>query len=586
MTSSDHNKPMPKGPQVAWTLHDLRAFIAGCELSPQQKSLIRSAIKRADELVGHGVLDFPANPAMLMQRLAAVTPAIAGMSSGALANLRSRVRKAFALAEPHRIRRRRGHRLTGEWAALQSGLDTDAQRNLSRLFHYAEAMGWQPGEITNAHMERFTHHLREEAAIVQWEEVVRKSIRAWNRLAACGGHPDLQTLTPTPAKRTAYWVARDQWPEGLRSEVDAVLKRLGNPDLFAGRRVRKIAAATVQQYDHMITTLVSAMVRRGVALESLQSLTAALAPDHVSQALTFLAERGGGTITATMMQMMIRVRVLADMCGLASDQREELEAIWRNMERNAPPERQRRHMAGKNRVLLDRLEDDQRFADLIHTLPERLATEARARGPGPRTAPLMRTALAIDLLLTCSMRRENLVRLELGTSIRKIGTGSARKWVIELVAQEVKNAQPLRFVLEGPTVDLLEDYLADWRPLLSAAPNPWLLPGPDGQAIKPPTLALAIQTQSRRVLGVAISPHQFRHISAESFLLAHPDKLDLISDHLGHRDRNTTRNYYARSKQKQASRAYQEHALKIREDAAERLSRKPRAPKDADRRKD
>src|SRR3546814_18274101 len=89
----------------------------------------------------------------------------------------------------------------------------------------------------------------------------------------------------------------------------------------------------------------------------------------------------------------------------------------------------------------------------------------------------------------------------------------------------------------------------------------------------PRSMALSIQRQSRRIIGCAISPHQFRHISAESFLLEHPDKLDLMSDHLGHRDRNTTRYYYARSKQKQASHAYQQHVLGARAGAKHRQSR-------------
>jgi len=42
------------------------------------------------------------------------------------------------------------------------------------------------------------------------------------------------------------------------------------------------------------------------------------------------------------------------------------------------------------------------------------------------------------------------------------------------------------------------------------------------------------------------------------------------------RDPNTTRRYYARSKQKQASRIYHEHVLKVREEAGQRLARRSR----------
>jgi integrase len=264
------------------------------------------------------------------------------------------------------------------------------------------------------------------------------------------------------------------------------------------------------------------------------------------------------------------------MCKLPSDQREELEAIWFNLEANAPPERQRRRMAAKNRALLERLEHDLRFAALVHTLPRRLANDARAVKNSRYAAALMRTAVAVDLLLTCSMRRENLVSLELDRSIKRVGKPPHSKWIIHLNPEDVKNGQELRYELEGETAELLEEYLTHWRPKLCEKPNSWLFPGPDGEAINPKTMAYAVQSQSKRVLGVAITPHQFRHISAESFMLAYPDKLDQISEHLGHRDRNTTRHYYARSKQKQASRVFHSHVLKLRDEAAGHLTRRRR----------
>lgn len=557
------------------TLGDLREFILTCDLKPDKRNLIRSAIKRIDELVGHGALDLPADPRVIFPLLARVSPAMAGMEAGSFANTLSRLRTAFRLAAPHLGNLRSQKPLKGHWRTLQETLDAKAKRMLSRLFHFAARQGWQPADITDAHMERFASYLREEAMVIHWDTTVRQTIKAWNRLAA-SGHGALGPLTPPALKRTSYWIPPENWPESLRADVEALLSKLANPNLFSNRRVRKLKPGTIGQYRQMISTLVSAATRDGVPLTQLTALAVAVHPDQVVRALAFLAARAGGTITGTMMQMMVRVRVIADMCQLPDSERAELEAIWENLVLNAPPELQRRHMARKNRLLLERLGHDQHFADLIHTLPDRLANEARAKKESQFAPVLMRTATAIDLLLTCSMRRENLVCLELGKSIKRVGQPPNHRWVIELTPEEVKNEQPLRYRIDGSTAALLEDYLAHWRPKLCEKPNRWLFPGPDGTSIDPRTMARAIQTQSRRVLGVAISPHQFRHISAESFLLAHPDKLDLISEHLGHRDRNTTRRYYARSKQKQASRIYHEHALKVRQEAARRLARRTR----------
>ena len=571
MTNNAHNNVKSGRNELILTFADLSAYLIKSDHPHAEVTFLCSALRVADRLIGHGVMDTPADERQVFARLEELSTAMANMSDGSYANLKSRIRKVFRLARSRVFNPRSRYPLTGEWGALQATLDTRTQRSTSRLCHFAALHGVLPRQMSDALIERFVAHLRDEAMIGNWLGTLRENIKAWNRLAA--SRDDLPLLMPPPVKRTPYWIAFEEWPEGLREEVTALLHRLANPNIFMGRKVRKLSPNTVQQYRHMIAILVSATVGDGVPLAHLTSLAVALHPDHVARALAFLAARGGGIVTATMMQMMIRVRVIAGMYNLPEEQREELEAISYNLEENAPPERKRRHMASKNRVLLDRIEHDKRFAALVFTLPDRLASEARAKKDKRPAPALMRTALAIHLLLTCSMRRENLVGLELGRSIKRIGQPPDHKWIIDLTPEEVKNEQELRHELEGPTVELLEEYLADWRSRLCAKPNSWLFPGPDGERIDPKTMAFAVQAQSRRVLGVAISPHQFRHISADSFLQVHPDKLDQISEHLGHRDRNTTRYYYARSKQKQASRAYRKHVLKLHDDATRYLVR-------------
>jgi integrase len=571
---ANNNPAFTASSEAVLTLGDLYAFVGRSNLPASAKGPIRSAIKRADQLVGHGALDTQANAAVLMKRLEVWSPAMAGMSRAAYANMKSRLRAAFRLAEPRLAKSRSRPALKGAWRTLQDTLEVGPQRKLSRLFHYAAAQGWSPSDITDHCLVRFASHVRDEAMVGDWDKLLQATIRTWNHLPQVEKEGSLQRLAPPPPKRTPYWIPSDQWPDGLRTDVEALIQCLSKPNLYAGTKVRKIKPATVAQYGHMMSTLVSAAVGSGIALNRLQRLSDALAPDMVGAALTFLSERGGDKVTPIMIQMMIRVLVVAEITGRPALVREELKAMLGNVQTNAPAECQRRHMASKNRALLERLENDQQFADLIHTLPDRLAKGARAQGADSRSGPaLFRTALAIDLLLTCSMRRENLVSLQLGKSVKRMGNSPNHFWIIQIDAEEVKNYQPLRFKLQGVAAALLEEYVTQWRSRLSAVPTDWLFPRVDGTMLDPKSLALAIQKHTKRVLGVAISPHQFRHISAETFLLEHPDKLALMSEHLGHRDANTTRTYYSRSKQKQASRIYQDHALEVRDDAGRRLAK-------------
>ena len=575
MHNDDHNNQTIDYQTPDFTLANLRNYLLECDLPAAEVAQLRSAVKRADELVGHGLLDLPANPRLIFDRLKRFSPAMAGMTEQSFANMKSRLRKAFRYAQPHLVNPRSRFPLTGDWGALQSTLDVKTQRATSRLFHFTARLGVLPRHMSDAVIERFVTHLRDEAMVVQWEAVAQDSIKAWNRLAAA--NDDLPQLTPLPVKRTSYWIAESEWNPSLVAERDAFLQWLASPSCFETRRHKSLKPGTIAQYGYNITIAVSALVHSGISKSALAHLFDVVRPGHVDLALRFLAERSGGKVTPQMFQLAFRLRTVARWCNLPSEDLGRLDQIVCNVR----DQRDRnRGMTPKNKALLDRLEDPQ-FRDLVHLLPFTILERAQ-KNPAKAWAPaLARTAVAIELLLVCSVRRANLVGLELDRSIRKIGQGKETFWIVEHDAGEVKNEEPLRFHLPDQTTAMLESYLTEWRPKLCAKPNPWLFPAANGSCIKPKAMAHAITTQSKRILGVAITPHQFRHISAELFLQENPEALFTISQHLGHRDVNTTRRYYARSKQRQASRHYQETILRSRETARIRIKRTKR-PKDED----
>lgn len=580
------------------SIGDMREALLKCDMPDEEIAFVRSALKRVDEVIAQGMLDFPANERLIFERLKRVSPAMADMTDGSFANLKSRTRKAFRLlrAQGKLSNPRSRFPLTGDWGVLQATLDVKAQRATSRLFHFAAGLGVLPHRMSDAVIERFVAHLRDEAMVGDWENTLRSSINAWNNLAA--SREDLPRLTPPPVKRTSYWIPVDEWPEKLVSELEAFLKFLSTPPDFlasdpngmkapiapirrrhlnsGARRKKVLKPATIKQYRHNVSIAVSGLVHSGVPMDELSSLGEVFRPDRLDQALGFLRNRADGRITDQMAQMTLRSLVIARWCKFSQDDIQQLEEISFSVREHMLIERgSRRGMTVKNRALLDRL-DEQRFADQVQLLPFTLLDRARKKPDRRSTPALVRTALAIEILLICSVRRANLVDLELGKSIRKIGHGKDAFWVIERDGVEVKNEEDLRFKLEGSTVELLELYLRDWRPKLCPHTSPWLFPAADGTCLDPRTMAHAVGAQSKRVLGVAITPHQFRHISAALWMKDNPEGIFTISQHLGHRDVNTTRRYYAPSQQRQASRHFQEHILRSRETARIRIKRTPR----------
>ena len=78
------------------------------------------------------------------------------------------------------------------------------------------------------------------------------------------------------------------------------------------------------------------------------------------------------------------------------------------------------------------------------------------------------------------------------------------------------------------------------------------------------TLTVQIIDAIMQHVGIHMTPHQFRHFGATSYLEEHPEDFETARQHLGHAWSKTTR-IYAGSSSRRASRAYNQHLFKQRE---------------------
>jgi integrase len=433
---------------------------------------------------------------------------------------------------------------------------------------FGQSMGWVPKEVGDEQVEIFQAYLQHEAMIDKVDDVVRATRRTWNRAAdTIPGWPQ-RRLSPPTLKREPYWVPRDQLPPSLQGELAAYLHRLGNPDPFLGQSSRMLSAGTVEQYAAALTAIASALVRSGVPVDHLCSIASLVRPRRVEIALKYLYERAGGRISAYVESIAHRAPKIAAHVGLPEEEQARLREIRSMVTRAAPS---RRGLAAKNRRLLDHL-DDRAFVDRLVTLPARIMAAARQVTRQPRAASLARDAVAAELLLTCAMRVGDLVDLRLGETVRKFGEGAKARWAIEIPAEKVKNRQPLRYNLLPETARLLEEYLETWHPTW-CGPSPWLFPARGGGHVHQRFLSSSIARRARRYVGVPITAHQFRHITAELYLREDPNGIAILGQHLGHRDLNTTRLFYAREQTRIATQRYHEVLTRKR---AQVPSTKPR----------
>lgn len=122
MNKYDYNNEHHEQKKHVSTLGDLSEALLDFEISAVERTFLRSALKRVDELIGHGMLDYPANERLVFERLEQVSPAMAGMTEGSYANLKSRTRKAFRLVRDQSglPNPRSRCALTGEWGVPRS----------------------------------------------------------------------------------------------------------------------------------------------------------------------------------------------------------------------------------------------------------------------------------------------------------------------------------------------------------------------------------------------------------------------------------------------------------------------------------
>ena len=190
-----------------------------------------------------------------------------------------------------------------------------------------------------------------------------------------------------------------------------------------------------------------------------------------------------------------------------------------------------------------------------------------ARQPPTREAALIvQSALAVEILLMQPIRLKNLTSLDLDRQIIRSG----KRTHLAITLDEVKNEVAIEAVLPAPTAELLEAYVARYRPLLIRTPSPWLFPGRrDGQPKCRRRLREQITETVKHRCGEIANPHLFRHIAAKLYLKAHPGAYGVVRLLLGHKSVNTSTKYYCGTETVAALQHFDAFVLSLRETSSD-----------------
>jgi integrase len=476
-----------------------------------------------------------------------------GVTAKTVANHKSNVAAALRWFGKEYNVPSRGVALSAEWAVLRDGIgDRGRRARLYGLMRYCSGRTLMPASVDGAVVADYLRYRAETSSLATNSMACRSIARAWN--ASADENPDwpAQRLTEPPlkAKEGPAW---DEFPEGLRSDIDKHLAGLGKLRKAAnGKRSRPCSPKTITTRRAELVAVARMAVRIGTPIESLTSFAALLDPDVVEPVLDAYWKKNGKEPKVYTIDLAWKLLSLARQVGLNETAIERLDDIRASLEEH-------RHggLTVKNLNLIRQVLTEGIWSEVV-SLPNALMRQARAdQAHAPvKAAVTAQLAVAIAILSFAPVRLTNLVSIELDENLIKPGGPNSPFWLV-FPHYDVKNRVNLEFELDEARTKLIDEYIHEFRPVLLRGSNAaWLFPGVAGQPKTANMFSTQITERIQKVTGLRITVHQFRHASAAIYLKRRPGEYEVVRRLLGHRNIQTTINFYCGLETTQANEAF------------------------------
>jgi integrase len=413
--------------------------------------------------------------------------------------------------------------------------------------------------VTEETFREFRDHL-DDALLKHPDATFAELVRAW-RVAQRTVEDWPRVDIVLPDRRDHWTLSWSAFPASLREDCSAWLDRLAGRDLFEDVPFRPVRPSTVKRREQQIRSFASALVLRGRDPATITSLKDLVEINAYKEGLRYFLERSGGKPTRTIADLADALKTIA---------RHHLRLDKDHLDRMAIKRWSvgRRGLTEKNRHLLRQFDDPDNVNALLD-LPQKLMGIAERRRNPRAVALLVQLAVAIEILTIAPIRLSNLCGLDLEQNLVRPRRRSKELHII-LPAEQVKNREALEYPLPPPSVEMIERFVKEFRPRLASPNCTALFPGQSDGAKKPVTLGLQISQTIRSQIGLVMTPHSFRHVTAKIYLDANPGGYEVVRRVLGHRSIDTTTAFYTGLETAAAVRHFDRTLLAIRERGAGR----------------
>ena len=464
-----------------------------------------------------------------------------GLTAKTVANHKSNVAAALRWFGKEYNVPSRGVALSAEWAVLRDGIgDRGRRARLYGLMRYCSGQGLMAAAVDDTVVADYLRYRAETSSLATSSMALRSIARAWNSSANENPAWPAQRLTEPPVK-AHEGPAWEEFPEGLRRDVEKYLAGLGKsrkgPD---GKRSRPCSPKTIKTRRAELVAAARMAVKIGTPIESLQSLAVLVHPDVAEPVLNAYWETNGAEPKVYTIDLAWKLLSLARQAGLNDAAIERLDDIRALLELH-------RHggLTGKNLALIRQVLTEGIWSEVV-SLPNALMRQARAdQAHAPvKAAVTAQIAVAIAILSFAPVRLTNLVSIELGKNLIKPGGPDSSFWLV-FPHYDVKNRVDLETAFDEALTALIDEYMHEFRPTLVRGSNTtWLFPGVTGEPKTANMFSQQITERIQKATGVRITVHQFRHACAAIYLKDHPGDYETVRRLLGHRNIQTTINFY------------------------------------------
>jgi len=418
------------------------------------------------------------------------------------------------------------------------------------LMRYCSGRNIAPEAVNDTTLDEYFLY-REQTTSLATDRAARRSVaRAWNACAdRSAGWPQRRLTEPPlqPAEGPAW----EDFPKTLRADVDDYLAGLQTirkrPN---GRRYRPCSAKTIKTRRAELVAVARKAVRIGIPIERLNSLPSLV--HFAEQVIDAYWRENGDEPKIFTIDLASKFLALARHAGLDQQAIERLEDLRATLD-----EHRQGGLTDKNLAVVRKVLTPGVWKRVVN-LPAQLMRDARANLPyAPIKAALTaQIAVAISILSFAPIRLGNLVAIRIDENLIRPGAPGSPFW-LTFPHYDVKNRVRLDFTFDDEITELIDEYIHQYRPrLMRGTGSDYLFPGMSGVPKTASMFSSQITYRVEDATGLRLTVHQFRHAAAAIYLRHHPGAYEVVKRLLGHRNIQTTINFYCGLETTQANQEF------------------------------